>query len=114
MHIPVLTRELLELLALKPEGICVDGTLGAGGHAAVILQETANAVLIGIDRDGEILKMAQDRLQQFGKRVRFIQGNFCDMNLLLKEKNVGPVDGIYLDLGVSSFQIDQSERDSAL
>lgn len=111
VHIPVLSKEVLDFLSPKPEGICLDGTLGAGGHAALVLETSApSGVLIGLDRDGEILKIARENLKSFENRVRFVRANFADVESVLKSQGTEKVDGMYLDLGVSSLQLDRPER----
>ena len=110
-HIPVLLDETLELLAPARGGIFVDGTLGGGGHAEAVLSrlpETGR--LIGIDRDWEAVRAAGDRLSSYGDRFTALHGNFFDMGALLSEIGVTSVDGILLDLGVSSHQLDTQER----
>ena len=110
-HIPVLLDETLELLAPARGGIFVDGTLGGGGHAEAVLSrlpETGR--LIGIDRDWEAVRAAGDRLSSYGDRFTALHGNFFDMGALLSEIGVNAVDGILLDLGVSSHQLDTQER----
>ena len=111
LHIPVLLDETLELLAPARGGIFVDGTLGGGGHAEAVLSrlpETGR--LIGIDRDWEAVHAAGDRLSAFGGRFTALHGNFFDMRALLAGIGVSAVDGILLDLGVSSHQLDTQER----
>lgn len=110
-HIPVLLDETLELLAPARGGIFVDGTLGGGGHAEAVLSrlpETGR--LIGIDRDWEAVRAAGDRLSSYGDRFTALHGNFFDMSALLSQIGVNAVDGILLDLGVSSHQLDTQER----
>ncbi|MEA4869875.1 MAG: 16S rRNA (cytosine(1402)-N(4))-methyltransferase RsmH [Christensenella sp.] len=110
-HIPVLLDETLELLAPARGGIFVDGTLGGGGHAeAVLTRLPETGRLIGIDRDWEAVHAAGDRLSAFGCRFTALHGNFFDMRSLLAEIGVSEVNGILLDLGVSSHQLDTQER----
>ncbi len=110
-HIPVLLDETLELLAPARGGIFVDGTLGGGGHAEAVLSRLPeDGRLIGIDRDWEAVHAAGDRLSAFGGRFTALHGNFFDMRALLLEIGVSAVDGILLDLGVSSHQLDTQER----
>ncbi len=107
-HRPVLLEESLELLAVKPGGRYVDGTLGLGGHAAEILRRSApDGRLLGTDRDGETLSRARENLAEFGERVRSVQADFRQVPELLGEERV---DGILLDLGISSAQLDDAER----
>ena len=110
-HVPIMVSEVLALLEPARGGIFVDGTLGGGGHAEAVLSampETGR--LFGIDRDDEALKAAGARLSRFGDRFTAIKGNFFDMKSLLKDRGVEKVDGILLDLGVSSHQLDAAER----
>lgn len=110
-HVPIMVSEVLELLEPARGGIFVDGTLGGGGHAEAVLSalpETGR--LFGIDRDDEALKAASARLARFGDRFTAIKGNFFDMKTLLFGRGITRVDGILLDLGVSSHQLDAAER----
>jgi 16S rRNA (cytosine1402-N4)-methyltransferase len=107
-HRPVLLEESLELLAVKPGGRYVDGTLGLGGHAAEILRRSApDGRLLGTDRDGEMLSRARHNLEQFRERVTLHQADFRAVPSLLGGEEV---DGILLDLGISSAQLDDPER----
>ncbi len=108
-HIPVLLREVVEALAPRDGGIYVDGTFGRGGYSRAIL-ESARAYVIGIDRDPEAIEAGQALVRAFGQRLRLIQGTFGNMRELLAKENVASVDGVALDLGVSSPQLDQAER----
>lgn len=110
-HIPVLLDETLELLAPERGGIFADGTLGGGGHAEAVLNrlpETGR--LIGIDRDWDAVHAAGDRLSHFGSRFTALHGNFFQIKALLGEIGVTEVNGILLDLGVSSYQLDTQTR----
>ncbi len=110
-HLSVLPDEVLELLAPKPGGIYLDGTLGGGGHTELILEKIVpDGLVIGIDRDREALAAASARLERFGSSFIAIQGSFGDLAQLLKQQNIEAVDGILLDLGVSSHQLDTAER----
>jgi 16S rRNA (cytosine1402-N4)-methyltransferase len=110
-HVPVLLRESMDLLALFPNATVVDGTVGAGGHAAAILQRTApSGRLVGLDRDPEALAAAAERLAAFGDRVSLIQASFRHLARILAELGIARVDGVLLDLGVSSPQLDRPER----
>lgn len=110
-HIPVLLNETLEFLAPERGGIFVDGTLGGGGHAeAVLTRLPQTGRLIGIDRDWEAVHAAGDRLSSFGDRFTALHGNFFEMKTLLSGIGVSEVNGILLDLGVSSHQLDTQER----
>ncbi len=110
-HLSVLADEVLELLAPKQGGIYLDGTLGGGGHTELILEKIVpDGLVIGIDRDSEALAAASARLERFGTSFIAIQGSFGDLAQLLKQQNIEAVDGILLDLGVSSYQLDTAER----
>ena len=109
-HISVLLDECIDGLAIKPDGIYVDGTLGGAGHSSHIAAKLTTGRLIGIDRDPVALKAAGKRLEPFGDRVTLVHSNFCEMASVLKELNIDGVDGILLDLGVSSPQLDDIER----
>lgn len=109
-HYSVLLRETIEQLQVKPEGIYVDGTLGGGGHAAQICSRLTLGHLYGIDQDGDAIEAARERLAPFGDRVTFIRDNYCNVKAALSAENVEKVDGIVVDLGVSSYQFDNQER----
>ena len=107
-HASVLLAEAVELLAVKQGGLYVDGTLGLGGHAAAILEKSAPAGrLLGVDKDGESLEEARARLAKFGGRAELVHADFREIPELLGERRP---DGILLDLGVSSLQLDSPER----
>jgi 16S rRNA (cytosine1402-N4)-methyltransferase len=106
-HVPVLLAETLEMLAVRPGGFWVDGTVGLGGHAAAILRATApDGRLLGLDRDGETLARARERLAPFGERARLERADFREIAGRCGE----PADGILLDLGLSSAQLDDPAR----
>ncbi len=110
-HTPVMQREVIESLHLRPGGVYVDGTVGGGGHAGDILSKTApDGLLIGIDVDDDALQAAEERLRPFGKRKILVKGNFADIHTILNNLNLKEVDGILLDLGVSSYQLKTAER----
>lgn len=110
-HVPIMVTEVLALLEPQRGGIFVDGTLGGGGHAEAVLSAMPESGrLIGIDRDDDALKAAGARLSKFGDRFTAIKGNFFDMKALLLDRGITRVDGILLDLGVSSHQLDAAER----
>jgi 16S rRNA (cytosine1402-N4)-methyltransferase len=110
-HVPIMVSEVLTLLEPQRGGIFVDGTLGGGGHAeAVLCALPESGRLYGIDRDDDALKAAGARLKRFGDRFTAIKGNFFDMKRLLSDRGVLHVDGILLDLGVSSHQLDDGAR----
>ena len=109
-HKPVLLNECIEGLNIKPDGIYVDGTIGGAGHSLEIVKRLSEkGLLIGIDRDEEALKAAKNKLKEF-KNVKYIHGNHDDIKRLLKEQGIEKVDGILLDLGVSSYQLDEKSR----
>ena len=105
-----LLEECINGLNIKPNGIYVDGTLGGAGHSKVILEHLSNeGMLIGIDRDEEALKAAKEKLKDY-TNVKYIHGNHDDIANILQELNIDKVDGIMLDLGVSSYQLDAADR----
>ena len=109
-HEPVLLKECIQALEIKKDGIYVDGTLGGAGHSEEILKNLSeNGKLIGIDRDEEALKAASKRLEKY-KNVSYVHGNHDDIRQILDELNIDKVDGILLDLGVSSYQLDERAR----
>ena len=110
-HISVLLDETIDGVDIKPDGIYVDGTLGGGGHSYEILKRLSpKGRLIGIDQDGEALKAAGERLKEFENQITLVRSNYCEIDKVLKELNVEKVDGILLDIGVSSYQLDNLER----
>ena len=109
-HVSVLMDECIEGLNIKPDGIYVDGTLGGAGHSYHIAEELTTGRLIGIDRDPVALKAAGERLSPFADRVTLVHSNFCRMGQVLQELGISGVDGILLDLGVSSPQLDDGSR----
>ena len=107
-HTPALLDETMAQLAVRPGGVYVDGTLGDGGHAARILQLSApNGILLGIDRDPRALDIARQRLQQYGGRLLAAHGSYADLPAIAAHHRIAAVDGILLDLGFASRQIDQ-------
>ncbi len=110
-HQPVLREKVFQYLIVMEEGLIVDGTLGDGGHTEFILQNTGQRLrVLGIDRDANALLRAKKRLAPFGDRVAFAHGNFSEIQSLLKKLNVEKIDGLLLDLGISSLQVDSAER----
>lgn len=110
-HIPVLMQEFLSFFKDLKIKVFVDGTLGAGGHSLALLQNHPEIEkLVGFDQDQSAIEIAKGRLSPFKEKVIFVQKNFCDMDLELKKLNIHEVDGIFLDIGVSSMQLDQAER----
>ena len=110
-HTSVLLEETVDGLNIKPDGIYVDGTLGGGGHAYEVCSRLGSkGRFIGIDQDEAAIEAAGARLSDFGERVTIVRSNYCDMKLRLQELGIDKVDGIVLDLGVSSYQLDTAER----
>ena len=109
-HVSVLLHECIEGLAIKPEGIYVDGTLGGAGHSSQIVKHLTGGRLIGIDRDPVALEASGKRLEPYKDRVTLVHSNFCEVKQVLKDLNISGVDGIMLDLGVSSPQLDDGQR----
>lgn len=109
-HVSVLLEECLRGLAIKPEGIYVDGTLGGAGHSSRIAASLTTGRLIGIDRDQAALAAAGERLAPYADRVTLVHSNFCEMDAVLEKLGIPGVDGILLDLGVSSPQLDDGSR----
>ena len=109
-HVSVLLGECLDGLNIKPEGIYVDGTLGGAGHSFQIASRLTTGRLISIDRDPVALAAAAQRLKPYSDRVTLVHSNFCDMAQVLKDLDIAGVDGILLDLGVSSPQLDDGQR----
>ena len=107
-HASVLLAESLEILAVRPGGLYVDGTVGLGGHAAAVLERSGpDGRLIGLDRDAEVLEQARERLRPFGARARLVHADYREIPRLLGDERP---DGVLLDLGVSSVQLDTAER----
>lgn len=110
-HVSVLLQETIDGLAVKPDGIYVDGTTGGGGHSYEICKRLGeNGRLIGIDQDAEALAAAEKRLEPFAGIVTMVKSNYAQMKEVLKQLGIDKVDGIVLDLGVSSYQLDNAER----
>ena len=109
-HVSVLLQECLDSLDIKPEGIYVDGTLGGAGHSGQIVKRLTTGRLIGIDRDPLALQAAGERLKPYGDKVTLIHSNFCEIAAVLAQLGIDGVDGILLDLGVSSPQLDDGAR----
>lgn len=110
-HYSVLLDETIENLNIKPDGIYMDGTLGGAGHAFHVCEKLGeNGHFYGIDQDGDAIKAASKRLEVFGDKVTIIRSNYCHARERLHEIGVTKVDGIVLDLGVSSYQLDTIER----
>lgn len=110
-HTPVLLAETLQFLNPQPGGIYVDGTVGGGGHAEGILNLLSKSgTLIGVDADQTAIQFAIERLQQFGNRATLVHGNFANMKTILINLGVEEIDGLLLDLGVSSYQLEDATR----
>lgn len=110
-HVSVLLRETIEQLNIRPDGIYVDGTLGGGGHAFEVCSRLSDkGRLIGIDQDADAIAAAGKRLQKFKDRVTIVRSNYCNMRRELQRLGIERVDGIVLDLGVSSYQLDSAGR----
>jgi 16S rRNA (cytosine1402-N4)-methyltransferase len=110
-HKSVLLDETIQNLNIRPDGIYVDGTLGGGGHSYEIASRlTKGGRLIGIDQDADAIAAATKRLEPFKDRVTIVRNNYCNMDAVLKELGINSVDGIVLDLGVSSYQLDTADR----
>ena len=108
-HIPVLLWETIDGLNIKPDGVYVDGTAGGGGHSSEILKKLANGKLYSIDQDPDAIKTVTERFKD-NPNSRILQGNFSEMKTLLNNAGVYSVDGVMLDIGVSSHQLDTAER----
>lgn len=109
-HVSVLLDECIENLAIKPDGIYVDGTLGLGGHSYEIASRLTTGRLIGIDRDETAIARAGERLAPFAGKITLVHGNFSDTASILDDFGIDAVDGMLFDLGVSSPQLDEAER----
>lgn len=110
-HVSVLLNETIEQLNIKPDGIYVDGTLGGAGHAFHVCEKLSEqGRFIGIDQDKEAIAAASKRLEPFGDKVQIVKSNYVHMKEVLRELGIEKVDGIVLDLGVSSYQLDNVER----
>ena len=109
-HVSVLLQECIDALAIRPDGIYVDGTLGMGGHSAEIAKRLTTGKLIGIDRDETAIRRAGERLRPFGERVQLVHGNFRNTAAILDRLGIAGVDGMLFDLGVSSPQLDEADR----
>ncbi|WP_432627603.1 16S rRNA (cytosine(1402)-N(4))-methyltransferase RsmH [Brotaphodocola sp.] len=110
-HKSVLLEETIDSLMVKPDGIYVDGTLGGGGHASEVCRRLGEGGrLIGIDQDADAIRAASERLEPYGDHVTVVRSNYVNIAQILKDLGIEKVNGIYLDLGVSSYQLDTAER----
>ncbi|MEA4988357.1 MAG: 16S rRNA (cytosine(1402)-N(4))-methyltransferase RsmH, partial [Anaerovorax sp.] len=110
-HVSVLFSESIKNLNIKPDGVYVDGTLGGGGHASGICEKlNSKGTLIGIDRDKDALRAAEENLKGYDCKKIFVQSNYSNIKNILMEYDISSIDGALLDLGVSSFQLDNEER----
>lgn len=109
-HYSVLLSECIENLNIKPDGIYVDGTAGGAGHSSEIAKRLDTGLLISIDQDADAIKVIKERLAPFGDRVRVVRDNFSNLSSVLRDLGIEKIDGILLDLGVSSYQLDTAER----
>lgn len=110
-HTSVLLKETIDGLHIRPDGIYVDGTLGGGGHAYEVCRRLSkNGRFVGIDQDEAAIDAAGRRLAEFEEQVDIVRSNYCEMTQVMKELGIQKVDGIVLDLGVSSYQLDEPER----
>ena len=111
IHVPVMVQAVIHYLVVESGGTYLDCTVGAGGHAAEILEATSpDGRLMGIDADVQALALAKENLNSYGERVSLIHGNFSDLDQILSQQNISEVDGILMDLGVSSLQLDTPDR----
>ena len=108
-HKPVLFEETIRSLAIRPEGTYIDGTMGGGGHSEAILQRLTTGMLLSIDQDPDAIRAAGERLKQYPQSIR-VRGNFAQMGEIAKAQGMEAVDGVLLDIGVSSYQLDTPER----
>lgn len=109
-HFSVLLNECIENLNIKPNGIYVDGTAGGAGHSSKIAEKLEGGLLIPIDQDEDAIKVVSERLAPFGKRVSVVRDNFSNIRSVLENLGIEKIDGLLLDLGVSSYQLDTAER----
>lgn len=110
-HVSVLLEEVIENLDIKPDGVYVDGTLGGAGHASRVCEKLGSeGMFIGLDQDETAIRVSTERLAKFGEKVHIVKSNYVHMKEVLKDLHVEKVDGILLDLGVSSYQLDTAER----
>ncbi|MFQ5926876.1 MAG: 16S rRNA (cytosine(1402)-N(4))-methyltransferase RsmH [Terriglobia bacterium] len=109
-HTPVLVEEVLDWLAVRPDGLYLDATLGTGGHAEALLARLTTGRLIGVDRDPMALEIAQERLQPYAAKLTLVEDTFARLAEIQQRLSLGPCDGLVADLGVSALQLDTPER----
>ena len=109
-HVPVLVREVVEILRPDRGGLFVDATLGLGGHAEALLDASPEVRLVGVDRDPDALRLSRERLARFGERFTAVEGRYEELSEILDGLGVAAVDGVLADLGVSSMQLDEAGR----
>ena len=109
-HVPVLRDETIEMLAIRPNGVYVDATMGGAGHSFEIVSRLTEGRLIGFDQDAAAISASQKRLAGFGDKVTYVNQNFKNVKSALSELGIDRIDGALMDLGVSSHQLDEGER----
>ena len=109
-HTPIMLEEVIDGLNIKEDGIYIDGTLGGAGHSVEIVKKLRNGQLIGIDQDENALSKAKEVLKDYSERVVFVKDNYENVDSILNRLNIPGVDGILLDIGVSSHQLDEATR----
>jgi 16S rRNA (cytosine1402-N4)-methyltransferase len=114
MHVPVMLDECLEYLALKPDGVYLDSTAGLGGHVGAIAKRLSSGVVLACDRDAESLDRARENTKEFSDRIRYRKVSFSELRDLLRTEGISQLDGLLSDLGVSRYQLTESERGFSL
>ncbi|MBR2381966.1 MAG: 16S rRNA (cytosine(1402)-N(4))-methyltransferase RsmH [Clostridia bacterium] len=109
-HFSVLLNECIENLNIKPDGVYVDGTAGGAGHSSKIAERLNGGLLIPIDQDEDAIKVISERLAPYGERIKIVRDNFSNIKNVLENLGIDKIDGLLLDLGVSSYQLDTAER----
>ena len=113
-HVPVLLNECIEGLNIDPTGIYVDCTAGGGGHSSEIAKRLTTGKLISLDQDQDAIDVCRERLSVYGERSILVKSNFSMLDQVLKDLNIDRIDGVLMDLGISSYQIDEGERGFSL